>query len=91
MTDGAWSVPSRRGRVGRSFERSPVTALWMAVGEEAVFRVIDNGEGANAAAPDKITYIYARQDAGGFCSSMPDWPPWAEVEEGKVCGEGLVH
>jgi hypothetical protein len=56
------------------------------VGTQRVFRVIDNGEGANAA-PDQLSLLHL-EPAGYYCSEIEDWPFVYDIEAGNIQVKG---
>ncbi len=52
------------------------------VGTQRVFRVIDNGEGANAA-PDQLSLLHL-VPLGYFCSQIEGWPLVYDIEAGNI-------
>jgi len=61
------------------------------VGGELAFRVVDNGEGNNAA-PDEISFGYAAPGgAQAFCDEAPaNWPPVYPIDAGNIRVHSLI-
>ena len=54
---------------------------------EGGFRVQDNGEGANAAAPDRMSLEFVGAAPGfaqRYCNDKPDDPPFFDLEAGNI-------
>jgi hypothetical protein len=57
------------------------------IGEPAVFRLEDNGQGVNAV-PDKISYVLVGPDAENYCAEQYSSPYWVRIEAGNVVLSG---